>query len=93
MLNNSLGKHFFISHVLIIITMRKDIFAVYLTSTVLVIYAVVTYSEFSYRLVFVLFTLSPVLILWMVYSVLKSPDEPTRTFDDYFYMDSDKKPI
>lgn len=73
--------------------MKRDTFAVYVTSLVLVLYALVAYSEFSYRFVFLIFTISPVLILWMVYTVLKSPDEPTRTFDDYFYMDSDKRPM
>ena len=74
-------------------TMKKDTFAVYVTSLVLVLYAVVAYSELSYQFVFLVFTLSPVFILWMVYSVLKSPDEPTRTFDEYFYMDRDIKPM
>lgn len=92
-LNNKEIKHFFISHVLIKNDMKKDTFAVYVTTLVLIVYAVIAYTELSYRLVFLLFTISPVLILWMVYSVLKSPDEPTRTFDEYFYMDSDKKPM
>lgn len=73
--------------------MKKDIFSVYVTSLVLVLYAIIAYTELSYRLVFLLFTLSPVLILWMVYAVLKSPDEPTRTFEDYFYMDSEQRPM
>lgn len=73
--------------------MKKDTFSVYVTTLFLVLYTLIAYTELSYRLVFLLFTVSPLLILWMVYRVLTSPDEPTRTFTDYFYMDADIKPM
>jgi membrane protein implicated in regulation of membrane protease activity len=72
--------------------MKKDIFAVYATSLFLLVYAFTAFSELNYQLVMAMFTISPIWIIWMVYRVLKSPDEPTRTFTDYFYMDVDIKP-
>ena len=32
---------------------------------------------------------SPFLVVWMVYRVLKDGVESTKTFDEYFYEDSD----
>lgn len=73
--------------------MKKDTFAVYVTSLFLLVYSFIAFTELSYQLVAAMFTIAPVLVLWMVYRVLTSPDEPTRTFNDYFYMDSDKRPL
>lgn len=73
--------------------MKKDTFAVYVTSLFLLVYSFMAFSELNYQLVAAMFTISPVLVLWMVYRVLRSPDEPNRTFTDYFYMDSDKRPM
>lgn len=72
--------------------MKKDTFAVYVTSLFLLVYSFMAFSELSYQLVSAMFTISPILVIWMVYRVLKSPDEPTRTFTEYFYMDADIKP-
>lgn len=37
------------------------------------------------------FICSPLLFVWMVYRVLKYGKPSDKTFDEYFYCDSDKK--
>lgn len=46
---------------------------------------------FDFEYTFLLFLFSPVVILWVVFSILKDKNVPSKTFTDYFYQDSDIK--
>ena len=43
----------------------------------------------SIGVVYLLFSGSPFVILWMVFYILKDKHEPEKTFDEYFYQEED----
>ncbi len=64
---------------------------VYLTTFVLFVYIIISQIYPDPYLMVGIFTVSPFLVIWMVYSVLKYGKPYEKTFDEYFYCDSDKK--
>lgn len=54
------------------------------------IYAGVAIANWD-PMVILLFSLSPLMVIYVVYKVLKDPKEVEVTFEDHFYQDS-KKP-
>jgi len=46
---------------------------------------------YDFQYLFTLFLFSPIIVLWVVFSVLKDKNEPTKTFTDHFYQDSEIK--
>ena len=64
-------------------------FPIYFTSAVLLVYTTLSQVYPDPRLIAAIFLLSPFLMLWMVYKVLKDGVPSKRSFDDYFYDDVD----
>ena len=63
--------------------------AVSVITLYLILYVVLIQFGAPYPLITAVFTLSPFLIIWMVFRVLRDPVSTSRTFDDYFYQDAD----
>lgn len=63
-----------------------------LTSGVVLVYVISTTLPVQLSLILLLFLLSSGLLIYMVIRILKDPVSTTRTFDDYFYQDSDIRP-
>ncbi len=75
------------------IIMKSALFPVGLVTIFLVVYVVIAASGFSYFLTAMFFTISPILVIWMVFSVLKSPNDSRKTFNDHFYEDNSYRKI
>jgi hypothetical protein len=67
-------------------------FPVMFVSIFLAIYVVLAYLSFE-RIVSLMFVVSPFLIIWMVFRVLKDGKPSGRTFSEYFYDDVDYRRI
>lgn len=62
-----------------------------LTTGMLLIYVVVSSLGVPFGWVFLLFTVSAGLLIWMVVSILKDKSNPvSKKFDDQFYLDKEK---
>lgn len=59
----------------------------------LLVYVILIQFGPPYPLIAAAFTLSPVPIIWMVIRVLKDPVNTNRTFEDYFYQDTDMERV
>ena len=71
--------------------MKNSLVPVAIVSVILIIYTFITVSGIALWLSYLVFGISPLLIIWMVIMVLKSDDASGRTFDEYFYDDADIK--
>jgi len=40
-------------------------------------------------LTIILYACSPLVVLWVVLAILRDKNPPTKSFDDYFYQDSE----
>lgn len=69
--------------------MRNPLIPVYIVTAYLFIYAVLAAAGFNPDVVLWMFLFSPVLVIWMVLAVLKSPVTSTKTFGESFYEDKD----
>ena len=72
--------------------MKKDkCFPVVLAVTFyLVCYILLLSSDATLRIAMFLFSISPIVIIWMVVVVLKQESKSRKTFDKYFYDDVDE---
>ena len=75
------------------IYMKSALFPVGLVTIFLVVYVLIAASGISYFLTALLFTISPILVIWMVFRVLKSPYNSRKTFNDHFYEDHSYRKI
>jgi hypothetical protein len=48
-------------------------------------------AELSHRLTYILFAVSPFVVIWVVVSILKDKQQPEKTFDEFLYQDKDIK--
>ena len=64
---------------------------VWIVTVILLVYTVLAVFGINADAVIIIFLFSPLLVIWMVLSVLKSKEQSTRTFDEYFYDDADIK--
>lgn len=69
--------------------MNRATTAISWTTGILLIYVVFASLPVPFALVFGLFLIVSGLFVWMVITILKDPHPSTRTFDEYFYEDSD----
>ncbi len=53
----------------------------------LIVSVIAIQLELSMSLIWLMFTISPALVLWMVYSVLTAPIEIKETFEEQWYQD------
>jgi len=72
---------------------RNPIFSTIVVTTCLVIYQVLCYLEIGSNIIFTIFFISPLLLLWMVLTILK--DKKTKIKDlkegeEWGYRDIDK---
>lgn len=72
--------------------MKKEFFAIYVTTLFLLVYTLLILFDVNYPLIATMFIISPFLVIWMVFSVLRSNEEPQLTFDERFYLDAPFKP-
>ena len=63
--------------------------AVGIASGYLLLYELCFVFEWSLTMLFVMFFLSPIIVIGMVLSVLMDPYEPKKTFEEYYYQDVD----
>jgi len=73
--------------------MKSYWFPIGLVTLYLCAYVLLASFGFSYRLIFSMFVISPLLVIWMVFRVLKSTQYSGKTFNDHFYEDSDYRKI
>lgn len=73
--------------------MEKLKFPIYFSTVFLVIYTVITRLESIANLSLILFTLSPIAILWLAYKILKDGIPSGKTFTERFYDDHDYQRI
>ncbi len=76
--------------------MRKEIFALWFVTTYLLAYTIIAFLEISVSVVFILFALSPLLVLWLVFAVLKSkatPPLPLKDMEEWGYQDVKKEEL
>ena len=71
--------------------MKRHVFQITLTTSILVILTVGGLVGMNASLMLVVTFLGQVSLVFMVVSILKSPKKVDKTFDDYFYQDSDIK--
>ena len=62
-------------------------FPVYFVTACLVLYTMLHQAGVSLLILFPMFGLSPFMVIWMVYQVLKKGKPSNKTFDDQFYDD------
>lgn len=73
--------------------MNKSVIAAIVATLYLVFYTLIPHAFIDLLpLFFLLFALSPLLVLWLVYTVLTDKNESTKTFSEgYWYADQGKK--
>jgi len=67
--------------------MKNYLASVCLVTGFLIVFVTVIQLELSMSLIWLMFIISPALVLWMVYSVLTAPIEVKETFDEQWYQD------
>lgn len=67
---------------------RNPGFVSSVTTIYLFVYTIIAFLGFSDDLAVIMFLLSPVFVIWMVYTVLRYGTPTTRTFDTHFYDDA-----
>jgi len=72
--------------------MKKDksIPVVLAVTFYLICYILLLLSDETFHIAILLFALSPIVIIWMVFTVLKQEYKGTKTFKEYFYEDVDE---
>jgi len=83
----TIGFHFLLSTYKTLITMKNYLFPVYLVTAVLIVYVTAIQVNLNTSLILFVFSISPILILWMVYRVLTAEVEVTSTFEEKWYED------
>ena len=69
--------------------MKNIKFPIYFTTAVLFAYTILAQFYPDAMVIVLVFALSPFLLTWMVYKILKDSEPSTRTFGEYFYDDID----
>ncbi|MEP7108710.1 MAG: hypothetical protein ABI760_12025, partial [Ferruginibacter sp.] len=64
---------------------------VFIVSAYAFFYQFTPYIGFSDITIMAMFTISPVLVCWMAYKILKNGNPSQRSFEEYFYEDSNYK--
>ena len=71
--------------------MRNYLMPVLVVTGYLVIYLFAIRLDLHIRLILFMFSISPVLLLWMVYKVLTANVPISHTFDEKWYEDGEKR--
>lgn len=67
--------------------MKNYLTSVGLVTGFLIVFVTAVQFELSMSLIWLMFLISPALVIWMVYSVLTAPIEIKETFDEQWYQD------
>ncbi len=67
--------------------MKNYLFPIFLVTGFLLVYVVAIQVNLYLPLILLMFTISPVILIWMVYKVLTADVEVKNTFDDKWYED------
>jgi hypothetical protein len=67
--------------------MKNYLFPVYLVTAVLIVYVTAIQANLHTAFILFVFSLSPALVIWMVYKVLTADVEVTSTFEEKWYED------
>jgi ABC-type transport system involved in cytochrome bd biosynthesis fused ATPase/permease subunit len=69
--------------------MKSYLLPVFVTTSFLLVYIVAIVMDLHTAIILMMFSISPVLILWMVFRVLKAKVDSRYTFEDRWYEDLD----
>lgn len=67
--------------------MKNYLTSVGLVTGFLIVFVTAIQFELSMSLIWLMFLISPALVIWMVYSVLTATIEIKETFDEQWYQD------
>lgn len=67
--------------------MKNYLFPVVLVTAYLIIYVTAIQVQISTAVILFMFSISPILLLWMVYKVLTADVKVKHTFEEKFYCD------
>jgi hypothetical protein len=67
--------------------MKNYLFPVYLVTGVLIFYVTAIHVNLNTSIILFIFSISPALVIWMVYKVLTADVEVTSTFEEKWYED------
>ena len=67
--------------------MNNYLTSVGLVTGFLILFVTAIQFELSLSLIWLMFLISPALVIWMVYSVLTAPIEIKETFEEQWYLD------
>jgi hypothetical protein len=67
--------------------MKNYLTSVGLVTGFLILFVTAIQFELSMSLIWLMFLVSPALMIWMVYSVLTAPVEIKETFEEQWYQD------
>lgn len=67
--------------------MKNYLFPVFATTGFLIIYLTVIFVNLNTALILFLFSISPIPMIWMVYSVLTADTDSAYTFEERWYED------
>jgi hypothetical protein len=76
--------------------MKREVLVISLVTIYLIIYSIIAFLEINVNLVFILFAISPFLVIWMVISVLKSTGttvEELKEGEEWGYQDKSKEQL
>ncbi|WP_139135205.1 hypothetical protein [Roseivirga sp. 4D4] len=59
-------------------------FSIYLTTAVVVLYTLLTQMGVSFPIVFMLFIVSQIVLVYMIYRILTDKYQTQRTFEDWY---------
>lgn len=69
--------------------MKKTHLAILIVTSYLIFFELAIFLDFASGIIYTMFSLSPFLVIYMVYMVLKYGKESTHTFEERFYDDWD----
>ncbi|OEK01136.1 hypothetical protein BFP97_06265 [Roseivirga sp. 4D4] len=64
--------------------MKTMKFSIYLTTAVVVLYTLLTQMGVSFPIVFMLFIVSQIVLVYMIYRILTDKYQTQRTFEDWY---------
>jgi hypothetical protein len=70
--------------------MKNYLTSVGLVTGFLILFVTAIQFKLSMSLIWLMFLISPALVIWMVYSVLTAPVEIKETFEEQWYQDRPK---
>jgi hypothetical protein len=70
--------------------MKNYLTSVGMVTGFLILFVTAIHFELSMSLIWLMFLISPALVIWMVYSVLTAPIEIKETFEERWYQDRPK---